>query len=177
MKDPQTVAGVDPTAQLSHPLHLEVWQAALDIVTEATDQTAAMQQVCALLQRKLDGYDWVGFYLVERPADEGAEPDTLVLGPYVGAPSEHTRIPFGRGICGQVAVSGETLLVPDVTEADNYLACSTKTQSELVVPMFAPDGTMLGQLDIDSHQTAWFTGDDLVLLEAICAAVGAIPAP
>lgn len=167
----------DPTAQLSHPVHLETLQAALDIAEAVTTRTDAMQQVASLLQRNLDGYDWVGFYLVEAPAEPDAEPDTLVLGPYVGAATDHTRIPFGRGICGQVAVSGQTLLVSDVTEAENYLACSTKTQSELVVPMFAPDGTMLGQLDIDSHQIAWFTGDDRVLLEAICAAVGAIPAP
>ncbi len=124
---------------------------------------AALAAVCRLLAARQAGYDWVGFYLVDP-----ASPRELVLGPFVGEPTEHTRIPFGRGICGQVAEREETMLVDDVTAADNYLACSLSVRSEIVVPILA-GGRFVGQLDIDSQAPARFGAADRALCEAICA--------
>jgi GAF domain-containing protein len=98
----------------------------------------------------------------------------LYLGPFSGAETEHTRIPYGRGICGQVAVSGESFEVPDVWAQDNYLACSMETKSELVVPIF--HGTrLIGQIDIDSHFLNPFGSEDHRLLESIAHAIGTMP--
>ena len=94
----------------------------------------------------------------------------LELGAYVGASTDHTRIPFGKGICGQVAESGEVFVVPDVSAQDNYLACSIETQSEIVVPIYK-DGELIGQLDIDSHTKDAFSPADQAKLEAVCRAV------
>ena len=121
-----------------------------------------MQKTCELLNAHIDGYDWVGFYVVDPDA-----PQALILGPYAGAPSEHTRIPFGQGVCGQVAQGEVTLVVDDVTEEKNYLACSLETASEIVLPIFT-QGKFVAQLDIDSHQTARFTNEDRLFLEEIC---------
>jgi GAF domain-containing protein len=135
----------------------------------------ALAAVCRLLAERLPGYDWVGFYLVDP-----ARPRELVLGPFVGEPTEHTRIPFGRGICGQVAEREETMVVEDVTAEANYLACSVSVRSEIVVPILA-GGRFVGQLDIDSHVPARFGPADRALCEAICArlaphfAAGAAP--
>ena len=129
----------------------------------AADRGAALAAVCRLLAARQAGYDWVGFYLVdpERPRE-------LLLGPFVGEPTEHKRIPFGRGICGQVAEREETLVVDDVTAEANYLACSLSVRSEIVVPIMA-GGRFVGQLDIDSHAPARFGAADRALCEVICA--------
>jgi GAF domain-containing protein len=100
----------------------------------------------------------------------------LFLGPFAGAPTGHVRIPFGVGICGQVAVSGETLQVDDVSQSDNYLACSTETRSELVVPI-AVNGELVGQLDIDSHTLQAFSEDDLHFCELLCEMVASVWEP
>lgn len=119
--------------------------------------------ICALLAAEMSGYDWVGFYL-----SDPNNPRELQLGPFTGAPTEHTRIPFGRGICGQVAESHRTMVVADVTAAENYLACSMDVRSEIVVPILVA-GSFVGQLDIDSHETNRFTPADREFCEAICA--------
>ncbi len=119
--------------------------------------------LCRLLRKTVPHYNWVGIYLVESPG-------WLVLGPYDGAPTGHVRIPFGQGICGQVAASGETLVVPDVSTESNYLSCNVAVRSEIVVPLLL-DGTVLGELDIDSHRLAPFTPADRTFLEAVCARV------
>lgn len=129
----------------------------------ASDREAALAAVCRLLATRRPGYDWVGFYLVDP-----ARPRELVLGPFVGEPTEHTRIPFGRGICGQVAERGETMVVADVTAEANYLACSLAVRSEIVVPILA-GGRFVAQLDIDSHAPGRFGAADRALCEAICA--------
>lgn len=126
---------------------------------------ARLQEICRLLRDQVAHYDWVGFYLV---AESGHE---LVLGPYEGEATEHVRIPFGRGICGQAAERKETFVVPDVRDEPNYLSCSPKVRSEIVVPIFR-DGELVGELDIDSHTPAPFTDDDIGLLEEICRRVG-----
>jgi len=109
----------------------------------------------------------VGFYF------KNGDKNELKLGPYVGAETDHTIIPFGKGICGQVAVSGETFVVPDVHAQDNYLSCSIDTKSEIVVPIFK-DGKNIGQIDIDSHKIDPFTKADEELLQWICEKVAEI---
>lgn len=94
------------------------------------------------------------------------EKQQLEIGPYVGAYTDHTVIPYGRGICGQVAVSGKTFEVPDVHAQDNYLACSLATKSEIVVPIYKGEN-LVGQIDIDSHELDPFTQEDHDLLEAV----------
>ncbi len=120
-----------------------------------------LEKICHLLNQEIPYFNWVGFYF------KNGEKDELVLGPYVGAPTDHTVIPYGRGICGQVAVSGQTLLVPDVRAEDNYLACSIETKAELVVPIFK-NGKNIGQIDIDSHSINPFTEEDRQLMEWLC---------
>ena len=109
-------------------------------------------------------YNWTGFYFMND------EKQQLEVGAYVGEKTDHTSIPYGRGICGQVALSGETFEVPDVHAQDNYLACSLATKSEIVVPMFQGK-RLIGQIDIDSHQSDPFTPEDHELLETVCAFV------
>ena len=119
-------------------------------------------ETCSLLKAEIPHYDWVGFYLT----DPGS-PRELVLGPFDGAPTEHTRIPFGQGICGQAAERRETFVVQDVSTVDNYLSCSPTVRSEIVVPLMK-DGKVLGELDIDSHAVAPFTPEDRKFLERVC---------
>lgn len=126
-----------------------------------------LQKVCQLLDQEISYFNWTGFYF------RNGEKEELILGPYVGAATDHTVIPFGKGICGQVAVSGETFVVPDVHDQDNYLSCSIDTKAEIVVPIFK-DGKNIGQIDIDSHQLDPFTEEDQKLLEWLCEEVAKI---
>lgn len=120
--------------------------------------------ICELLESHISYYNWVGFYFRNENKEE------LVLGPYVGAPTDHTVIPFGKGICGQVAVSNENFVVPDVSAQDNYIACSITVKAEIVVPIFV-NGENIGQIDIDSNTPNPFTEDDERFLEFVCAKV------
>lgn len=97
-------------------------------------------------------FHWVGIYVLE-----GGK--TLKLGPYIGAPSTHTRIPVGKGVCGQAVARDTDLNVPDVNAFDGYLACSLETRSELVV-LIRKRGKVVGQIDIDSHVSAAFGPDE-----------------
>lgn len=126
-----------------------------------------LQKVCYLLDQEISYFNWTGFYF------KNGDKDELKLGPYVGAETDHTIIPYGKGICGQVAVSNETFIVPDVHEQDNYLSCSIDTKAEIVVPIFK-NGENIGQIDIDSHTLDPFTKEDLELLEWLCAEVSKI---
>ena len=121
--------------------------------------------ICRVLEAEVPVFDWVGFYLVDPQAER-----ELVLGPYVGEETEHTRIPFGKGICGQAAETNETFVVQDVSKAENYLACSVHVQSEIVVPV-KKEGSFVAELDIDSHTKNALTGDHRTMLEEICRAV------
>lgn len=112
------------------------------------------------LDKEVSYYNWTGFYFMND------EKQQLEIGPYVGAYTNHTVIPYGRGICGQVAVSGKTFEVPDVHAQDNYLACSLATKSEIVVPIYKREN-LVGQIDIDSHELDPFTQEDHDLLEAV----------
>ncbi|WP_040278349.1 GAF domain-containing protein [Psychroserpens damuponensis] len=122
---------------------------------------------CELLENHIDYYNWVGFYF------KNGDKNELKLGPYVGEPTDHTIIPFGKGICGQVAVSNENFVVPDVAAQDNYIACSITVKAEIVIPIFV-NGENLGQIDIDSNTPDPFTQDDERFLEFVCEKVASI---
>jgi L-methionine (R)-S-oxide reductase len=129
-----------------------------------TNQTLSrdekLQAICQFLNENVAHYNWVGFYFANH------ENKTLHLGPYVGAPTDHTEIPFGKGICGQVAESNANFVVPDVAAQDNYIACSFTVKSEIVVPLFV-NGINIGQIDIDSHVLDPFTEEDERFLEFV----------
>jgi len=124
------------------------------------------QTVVKLLSAELAHYSWTGFYMLD-PAD----PDTLILGPFVGDPTPHVRIPVTQGICGAAVASGETVIVDDVNADPRYLSCSIETKSEIVVPIYVHD-KVIGEIDIDSHNFAAFTQDDKSLLEEIAKIIG-----
>ncbi|MDY3316402.1 GAF domain-containing protein [Riemerella anatipestifer] len=123
--------------------------------------------ICEILDQEKSYFNWTGFYFKNGNKEE------LILGPYVGEPTDHTVIPFGRGICGQVAVSNQTFEVPDVMAEDNYLSCSIDTKAELVVPIIK-NGENIGQIDIDSHTINPFTKEDVELLEWLCSKVATV---
>src|SRR5947209_8333502 len=109
-----------------------------------------MRQIVLRLQQAIPKFNWVGFYWLDRN-----DPNVLMLGPYVGAPTPHTRIPVNQGICGAAAATGQTIVVDDVNADPRYLACSLETRSEIVAPVFV-HGRVVGELDIDSHTLAAF---------------------
>ncbi|KFC21357.1 GAF domain-containing protein [Epilithonimonas lactis] len=140
----------------------------LSVILESPQDTnVKLLKVCQLLDREISYYNWTGFYF------KNGDKDELALGPYVGAVTDHVIIPFGKGICGQVAVSGETFVVPDVHAQDNYLSCSIDTKAEIVVPIFK-DGENIGQIDIDSHSIDPFTKEDEELLNWLCEEVAKV---
>ena len=130
------------------------------LTAENQTRDEKLLHLCALLETNISYYTWVGFYFANQ------ETQTLHLGPYVGAPTEHAVIPFGKGICGQVAVSNENFVVPDVAAQDNYIACSITVKSEIVVPLFV-NGENIGQIDIDSNVLDPFTEEDERFLEFV----------
>jgi L-methionine (R)-S-oxide reductase len=128
-----------------------------------------MTMIVERLQEVVKHYNWVGFYLLDHGGD-GEEP-MLVLGPYVGAETPHTRIPLHQGICGAAVSSAQTVVVDDVNSDPRYLACSIETKSEIVAPVFVK-GEVVGELDIDSHVPAAFTASDRQLVEHCAGLVG-----
>ena len=133
------------------------------IIDDNTERDDKLARICRLLADNIAYYDWVGFYLVDPERER-----ELYLGPYVGAPTEHVRIPFGKGVCGQAAATGQTFVIDDVTIEDNYLACSLYVKAEIVVPVFRDDA-MIGQIDIDSHTAEVFDEIDRRFLEQVCS--------
>ena len=129
-------------------------------LASAPDTSGALAALVRVLKARIPAYTWVGVYLLDG--------DELVLGPYLGKPSPHTRIPLGRGICGAAATEKQTIIVDDVNSDPRYLACSLETQSEIVVPILR-DGVVLGEIDIDSDRRAAFADEDRRLLESAAA--------
>ena len=142
----------------------------LSAIAEAAESADdLMSIIVGRLQERLRHFDWVGFYMIEK-GRPGEDP-VLVLGPYVGAVTQHTRIPLNQGICGAAASSGHTVVIDDVGKDPRYLACSIETKSEIVAPVFVK-GEVVGEIDIDSHTPAAFTADDRQLVEHCARLVG-----
>ena len=137
-------------------------KALTDAIAQAPDAQAAMRNAVERLKAERPHYTWVGIYLLE-----GEE---LVLVPYLGKPSPHTRIPLNRGICGAAASQQQTIIVDDVNSDPRYLACSLETKSEIVVPIMRDD-RVLGEIDIDSDRLSAFGSDDRALLETVAQAL------
>ena len=129
-------------------------------IVQAPTPDEAMRQAVAILKHQVPDYAWVGIYLMD-----GNE---LVLGPFLGKPSPHTRIPLNQGICGAAASHKRTIIVDDVDVDPRYLACSLETRSEIVVPIMRGT-TVLGEIDIDSDKKAAFGRSDRELLESVAA--------
>ena len=130
---------------------------------EAIENAGDLQEAVDILHDRFDHHSWVGIYLVEG--------DDLVLGPWKGPEAtEHVRIPVGQGICGAAAASGETEIVDDVNFDPRYLACFVSTRSEIVVPIMH-EGRVVGEIDIDSDETAAFDEGDRAFLERVAAVI------
>lgn len=132
------------------------------LVTGENDEIANMANIAAAIYAKF-GFHWVGFYCVV-----GEE---LVLGPFQG-PVACTRIGYGRGVCGTAWKEKRTVIVPDVEQFPGHIACSSESRSEIVVPVFGPDGSVCAVLDIDSRELGTFSETDARCLEAIVRALG-----
>ncbi|MBU8922976.1 MAG: GAF domain-containing protein [Bacteroidales bacterium] len=138
-----------------------------DIISAPGERDEKLKSICDILWNEVENYDWVGFYLT------GPSGEDLTLGPFSGAHTNHTCIPFGKGVCGQAAARKRTIIIQDVAKETNYLSCSSDVKSEIVVPLFK-SGKVAGELDIDSHALAFFSWEDRDFLEAICKALETI---
>ncbi len=140
-------------------------EAVFNLIQSSPDsREARLDQVAAALHDNFPHYTGVYIYLLEG--------ETLVLGPYRGRPTEHTRIPIGAGICGRAARIKQTVTVDDVNADAEYIACSLQTRSEIVVPIMRGD-RVLGEIDIDSDAPAAFTEEDRRFLEEVAALLAA----
>ena len=138
-------------------MNTEVLSKEIDtIIANKESKENKLQAICDYLESEISYYDWVGFYFINGNKQE------LKLAQYTGEETEHTIIPFGKGICGQ-----------DVAEQDNYISCGWKVKSEIVIPIFV-DGENIGQIDIDSHTANTFTEKDEELLEYVCKQVATL---
>jgi L-methionine (R)-S-oxide reductase len=146
----------------------EVLKGLDELEHSAINSDELMRGIVRILQSRMLKYNWVGFYMLE---PGGGSLPFLVLGPFEGAMTPHTRIPLNQGICGAAASTGKTVVVDDVSKDPRYLACSLETKSEIVVPVFA-NGRVVGELDIDSHFPAAFGQDDQELVEHCATLVG-----
>jgi len=139
-----------------------------NIARESLPTVDRLDKICKLLKENVPGYDWVGFYMVN-PEDK----KELILGPFSGEPTEHIRIPFGKGICGRAAETEQIFIVDDVAEETNYLSCNPRVKSEMVLPIFK-NKEIIGELDLDSHAVAAFEKEDEDFLGEICKIVSRI---
>lgn len=131
---------------------------------ETLDDIALMATINSILAQKFEAFFWTGFYRVCG--------DRLVVGPYIGTVG-CLQIEFGRGVCGAAAARRETIVVPDVNQFPGHIACDPNSKSEIVVPVFGPDGELIAVLDVDSDRLNAFNDDDRVGLEKIVALFGA----
>jgi L-methionine (R)-S-oxide reductase len=139
----------------------------LDILAEkSVTAEQLMTEIVSLIHQNLTKYNWVGFYMID-PKDK----NMLELGPFKGSMTPHTRIPLNQGICGAAASAGKTVIVDDVNADPRYLACSTETKSEIVVPIFVR-GEVKGELDVDSHFAAAFAAEDRDMCEHAAKLLG-----
>ncbi len=148
------------TAKDKAGIYAEILPQIEAVVAAETDMVANMANVSAILKEAF-GFWWVGFYIV-KPSPGGGE--ELVLGPFQG-PLACTRIKKGRGVCGTSWEKAETIVVPDVEQFPGHIACSSLSKSEMVVPVFNPDGDVMAVLDIDSEHLATFDVTDKEWIE------------
>jgi L-methionine (R)-S-oxide reductase len=147
----------------------EVAQEIESIITGETSETARFATAaCVLSHAFAPRFYWTGFYLVDPLSLR-----ELVVGPYQGTLG-CMRIPFGKGVCGAAAERGETIIVPDVHSFPGHIACDAASNSEIVVPVFRPDGTLAGVLDVDSTEYDAFDAADAYGLEAVCSLLLAV---
>jgi GAF domain-containing protein len=133
-----------------------------DAIAQSGHINEAMSRAVDRLKAEHPHYTWVGIYVLDG--------DELVLGPFLGKPSPHVRIPLNRGICGAAASQRQTIVVDDVHSDPRYLSCSLETKSEIVVPIMSGD-RVFGEIDIDSDQPAAFGDADRELLESVAQAL------
>lgn len=137
----------------------------MHITKNKSSKDEVLFSVCSILRDFVPSFDWVGFYVVDPKKMK-----ELILGPYVGRPTEHMRIPFGKGICGQSAFTKEPFIVPDVSKENNYLACNPEVKSEIVVPVIK-ENELAALLDIDSFLPNPFDDVDREFLEEVTKAL------
>jgi len=125
------------------------------------DLKNSLKKICVLLQSNIVHFDWVGFYF------NNDKKNYLELISFSGAPTEHKKIPYGKGVCGQVAISNKKLIIPNVELEKNYLSCNINVKSEIVIPLFV-DNKNIGQIDVDSNSINPFTESDVKFLEFVC---------
>ncbi len=144
-------------------LYIDVRKQIRSVIAGETSVTARYATAACLLRETFgDLFFWTGFYVVD--PDKAGE---LVVGPYQGTMG-CLRIPFGKGVCGAAAASGTTQLVEDVHAFPGHIACDSRSNSEIVVPVFDAGGALAAVLDVDSTDFAAFDADDQAGLEAIC---------
>jgi len=134
----------------------------LAVIKGETFVTARYASAACLLSQAFDAFFWTGFYVVDP-----LKPDELVVGPYQGTLG-CLRIPFGKGVCGVCAVSKETVIVDDVHAFPGHIACDSRTNSEIVIPVFDRQGKLAAVLDVDSTEFSAFDNEDKMGLEVIC---------
>ncbi len=146
--------------------HIELKSEFEKIISDKSLSTAQiLKAITVYLQQDAEKYTWVGFYHMNNTNQ------TLHLGQYTGKETDHTVIPYGKGICGQVAVSGATYIAEDVTAESNYIACSMDVRSEIVVPIYYNE-KLVAQLDVDSKRINAFDEADRKMLEEVCELIG-----
>ena len=134
------------------------------ILSNKDDWEKKLFKICDIIKYNLKKYDWVGFYFSDLINKQ------LKLIAFSGEETEHTIIPFGRGVCGQVANSNKPLIIPDVKSEKNYISCNINVKSEIVVPILI-DNINIGQIDVDSNTINAFSNMDKIFLEEICELV------
>jgi L-methionine (R)-S-oxide reductase len=160
---PPAAAGEGRTTMLEHEELLQEFQ---DFARNAPTAKSVMELIAQRLHEKMTRYNWVGFYLID-PAD----PDVLLVGPFVGSFTPHARVPISTGLCGAAASSGQTVVVHDVSKDPRYLAGSPMVKCEIVVPIFVKN-KLAAELDIESYFTGAFPKQEQAFVEACAAIVG-----
>ena len=134
------------------------------ILSNKDDWEKKLFKICDIIKYSLKKYDWVGFYFSDLINKQ------LKLIAFSGEETEHTIIPFGKGVCGQVANSNKPVIIPDVKSEKNYISCNINVKSEIVVPILI-DNINIGQIDVDSNTINAFSNMDKIFLEEICELV------
>ncbi len=138
----------------SGPSHLPFWYRSKDPLQSAVEYISSISPK----------FQWVGVYLLRGTV--------LELGPYIGAKTEHNRIPVGKGVCGRAVAENRDLNIADIHEETNYISCSLETQSELVVLIRDDKERILGQIDIDSHSKDAFGKEEEQQVRKVAAILG-----